>query len=1052
MYRWLAVGQQQGIWAAYSSQIISDIVQNIKVTVADVSIIYRDPDLLGEGHVAYSVPHIQVANVPAMTGFARKRLLLQDLEIVWHKTVNSFTHLMEPVEATIDIVKNKSVTPLNNSNPRFKVDLTIEGVSFQLSDKQHSIIYSTWEKLEWFYRKQRYSELRPAAPISSIEDADEKKKLVKSWWKWLLHHTARPIQEYRRTKTKPYLLERIGQLNKYSNIIAKLLKKIELSEEDKANRIEIETLWTYDECRTVIYAVVDKFYSKKTDTTEGQEGMFSWMMRGGGLFRGRAASTGSTQTVTEKSESDENKVSSEPEDTPDPSGINLPKLSLRTTSAATNQYLQDHSVTNDTFLTRDNVFADFSFRLKNGTLKLTIDDGTQLSGLSTIEFNGLQSSLGCRFRAESFTYITELADFKIIDDFTKDSIYPVLVSTIAKGNNSNNSKAMFHFSYEKENLYQRIYCETAPLQMIYNKKLMDIGKGFLNLANSGEDSLYNWRQRERYKGVKEEAKRNISKALTKVMSGKSVNAGGVQVTLDLSAPKILLPQSFKNSDTPQIMIDLGKIKFSNVDEKDEEVEEVERFFTPGGTPPPEEEEESGTSHEEMPTVINAQELQERLLVSKIYHKYSVQLLDLQILVGTKNDTSWRSASAAKKSSMHIVEPFNVSIGIEKRAFDLVDDTKYPMIMVSGSLPSLMLQINESKSSIIFSCLDTCLDPSSDKKTTMPNVNDTLPEVELKASESANLRKLIVIMFQIERVSCGLYSVMHNDQMVAGLEVTRIKANVKLQPEKSHVKLSVGSVVVTNNHEQHLGNDFQSILVSNRNATLDIPSGTIIDSGCTSPTIEEQLAPTPPNFVSQLQENLNKFWNSEQKDAECQSSWSLSDDASEELAVLEWTHYDESHSTEIGDDIHVTFSSLDIVITPDTLSVLLHLLHRLKPAGKKPKCEEEDEKTDNNNKDRLTVLHFEMRTINLMVGVADNGIGRKIATAGIEEFRSVVQIQNPGNVTISGKIGSIFGSDLSFANDILYRKSCSSRKGPFSFIILFLYIFLVRQSFQKVIFM
>ena len=109
-----------------------------------------------------------------------------------------------------------------------------------------------------------------------------------------------------------------------------------------------------------------------------------------------------------------------------------------------------------------------------------------------------------------------------------------------------------------------------------------------------------------------------------------------------------------------------------------------------------------------------------------------------------------------------------------------------------------------------------------------------------------------------------------------------------------------------------------------------------------------------------------------------------------------------------------------------------MLHRLKPPGKTKNPTDEDEKTDNNNKERLTVIHFEMKTINMMVGVAEgigeSRVGRKIATAGIEEFRSVVEIQNPGNVTISGKIGSIFGSDLAIAHENAYKRSYSSRKG------------------------
>ena len=202
-----------------------------------------------------------------------------------------------------------------------------------------------------------------------------------------------------------------------------------------------------------------------------------------------------------------------------------------------------------------------------------------------------------------------------------------------------------------------------------------MASGFLQRKPDSFDGLEHWRQRERYRGIKMGARRNIREAWEN-LTGKTATVGiQYEITLDLAAPKIILPQNVTDENCPQIMIDLGRLKFSNVDEDD--IEEVERFFTPEITPPNE------PSEGELPvTEFNTEELQERILVSKLYHKYSIHLCDLQILVGKQND-AWRAASSAGKSSLHIVERFNVSLGLERRAFDVVEDIKYPMAMVSG---------------------------------------------------------------------------------------------------------------------------------------------------------------------------------------------------------------------------------------------------------------------------------------------------------------------------------------------------------------------------------
>ena len=107
---------------------------------------------------------------------------------------------------------------------------------------------------------------------------------------------------------------------------------------------------------------------------------------------------------------------------------------------------------------------------------------------------------------------------------------------------------------------------------------------------------------------------------------------------------------------------------------------------------------------------------------------------------------------------------------------------------------------------------------------------------------------------------------------------------------------------------------------------DIPSGTIIDSGATSPTYEQQEAhyktPESPNFVSKLTENLLNLLAPHDMNSDHQSEVSSWSNPKNELAVIEWTHWNNPVESDVEDDISIKFSSLNIVATPPSIAVLL----------------------------------------------------------------------------------------------------------------------------------
>lgn len=102
---------------------------------------------------------------------------------------------------------------------------------------------------------------------------------------------------------------------------------------------------------------------------------------------------------------------------------------------------------------------------------------------------------------------------------------------------------------------------------------------------------------------------------------------------------------------------------------------------------------------------------------------------------------------------------------------------------------------------------------------------------------------------------------------------------------------------------------------------------------------------------------------------------------------------------------------------------------------------------------MTVCDLEVCTVNLMIASVEMGMGRKIASAGIEGFKATTLVQDKGEVTVQGKIGALHGLDLSSAVDSVGLRSnrifslgCSSIPDP-DFQMLFSKIESGRDAFS-----
>ncbi len=72
----------------------------------------------------------------------------------------------------------------------------------------------------------------------------------------------------------------------------------------------------------------------------------------------------------------------------------------------------------------------------------------------------------------------------------------------------------------------------------------------------------------------------------------------------------------------------------------------------------------------------------------------MNLSELQVMVGRAMD-NWKHAHNKGTSHMHVVDKFSISLQFERRLL-YTSDPQWPKATLSGTLPSLVLHVNEQK--------------------------------------------------------------------------------------------------------------------------------------------------------------------------------------------------------------------------------------------------------------------------------------------------------------------------------------------------------------------
>ncbi|XP_015737816.1 vacuolar protein sorting-associated protein 13D isoform X3 [Coturnix japonica] len=1003
------------------------------------------------------------------------------LQEAMDKSMESHDHnyIMEPVCTSALLKRNCSKEPLRSrQTPRLECDIVLETIPLKLSQMQYQQIMAFLKELARKERQLKFRKWRPKVTVTEN---------CREWWIFALNANLSEIREQRRRSTWEFVLHRAQDAVSYTDLYYCKLKGEPLSAAEQAEMHRIEDEQTYEELKILCEIVHDKFHdlaesikeplpdspgaSPSAESAHGSStGMLQYLQS---WFPGWGGWYGYTQQPYEGEPFEgllpDSQKQWNPEDILGADDFFDPAA--------------DASSMN-TFTKRDHVFAKLNLQLQGGSFTLLHKEKkvarAEESAFMQLEFSGVKILAESLPRRNSSLLKVQLGGLFLRDLATEGTIFPVLVfpnpqkevgcvssfglqnlSSEMSNQNTDPDAPVFEMLYERNpihgNFERRLEVSTRPLNIIYNpqaiKKVADFFyKGRVHTSGFGYQSELEAKvaeaARRQYNKLKMQTKAEIRQTIDRLLVGDFIeNSKSWTVCLDISAPQVIFPDDFKFVDPVLVVIDLGRILLTNSQEEskgnaddfspefnelsDEEYKTP--LATPPNTPPPETSTNSGIKLSEFTGVeISEEQLQAHLMSKKMYERYTLSFLDLQIMVGRVKD-NWKHVQDSDVGPTHVVEKFNVHLQLERRLI-YTSDPKYPGAVLSGSLPDLKIHINEDKILALKNC---CAQLSASETKSSDGLNLGKDKIFAEVDQLGtlhdsvmNLTQSVVMLEQHTRevlvesqlllaefkVNCMQLGVESNGRYISVLKVFGTNAHFVKRPYDAEVSLTVHGLLLVDTMQTY-GTDFDLLMASHKNLSFDVPTGSLRDSRAQSPVYGPCDA--HPIDASSLTERCAAASNA--------SSGNNGKDQ-ESLIKLEYQFVSaECPSMNLDSSLQVIslqVNNLDIILNPETIVELIGFLQKSFPKEKEDSSpqplmddqerEWREQETFQSTYVQNTEVAVDIHWLNILllrtVGMTNGEkYGRKIATASIGGTK--VNVSMCSKFDVNGSLGCLHLMDL-----------------------------------------
>ncbi|KAF9453814.1 vacuolar protein sorting-associated protein 13 [Macrolepiota fuliginosa MF-IS2] len=688
--------QTQGLWQS----LLNKIINNVQVTVKNIHIRYEDkysvpghPFAGGLTLASFSAVSVnerwEPAFIESMAGSIHKLSKLESLALYFdtdsgsmaglppaealQKFTAMITHgpestnhqfILKPVSGEGRVIVNHRI---DSHTPRFDIQLLFDEIGVALDRDQYRDVLSLLDMYHVYLRQHQYRKYRP-------NDEEFSANTAKARLQYAGRAILGEVQERNYKWTWSYFAERRDDRNRYIGLFQKKLLA-PLGGKDLEDYQSLERKLPYEDLR--FYRSLARSRLRKDEALRKQleeekrqqqapkQTWSSWLWGGSSqpaeqmdVFKGEMTDE-QRQQLYDALDYDEKEALSHT--------LEAPRDSLKTRITA---------------------------KLRTGSfaLKTNPHDGSK-DILSTV-FDTFHANI--LQRPDNLEASLSLKAFKVFDGTTTNTLHSQIVrvktSMQSQQQSRNNEEPFFFVKYESKPLDGRadnaLTLTMRHMEIIYHRGYVEAVYKFFKPPPSQLESveaLLNVAS-QTLEGLRKETRAGLEYALQ--------NHKTIDIQMDLNAPIIIIPEDITTNHCRHLVIDAGHIAI-----------------------------ESDLVDKEAIRSIQSKRNQQyddedyRQLESLMYDKLLLRLEDAQFVIGDSLDACLDALAPESRDALHLLERINVSLDVQKSIVPTA--INLARFKVAGNLPSLHVNLSDSKYKALMRLVDVCIPKfdDNDQKTT-----------------------------------------------------------------------------------------------------------------------------------------------------------------------------------------------------------------------------------------------------------------------------------------------------------------------------------------------
>ncbi|KAH6917385.1 vacuolar protein sorting-associated protein vps13 [Coprinopsis sp. MPI-PUGE-AT-0042] len=701
--------------------LITKVINNLQVTVKNIHIRYEDslsvpghPFAAGvtlAGFTAVSVDQRwKPVFIESTAGAIHKLAKLQSLaiyvdtdsqsmaELSRKEAIERFAsmiddkdgkwnhqYILKPVSGEGRVIVNHKV---DRNTPRFNIELLFDEIGVALDNDQYRDAISLVDMYHVYIRKHQYRKFYPT---------DE--QLIETPARARLRYAANAIlsgvQEKNRKWTWSYFAERRDDRNRYVELFQKRLLGA-LQGQDLSDFEGLEKKLSYEDIRFYrsisrsrlrkdeqLRKRIEEEKKKKDQQKNQKQGWGNWLW-------GSSAQAPQDDSIF---------------------GGNMTEEQRKELYAILD-YDEKSTLTEALQAPRDSLKMQITAKLKRGSFALRTDPHGECREMMSVVFDGFNADV--IQRQGNFEMTVSLQDLSVYDGTTKNSLYPQIVRVKREvekvhtavepkdGEPAESSSAaedaFFLVKFENNPLDDRadsaLTVRMRHMEIIYFKGYVEaVYKFFKPPASQLEsvEALLNVAS-QTLEGLRKETRAGLEYAL---QTHKTVD-----LQVDMNAPVIIVPEDITTAECTHLIVDAGHIAIESQLGDKKAIQ---------------------TIHQKRNQQYTDEDY--KRLESLMYDKLLLNLEDAQFILGKDLEQCRNALKNPDRDSRRLLE--RISIGLEIQKSIVPSAATLSQIKVLGNLPSLHLNLSDTKYRSLLRLVDVCIpkfgDPSEEKPMRPPPV-------------------------------------------------------------------------------------------------------------------------------------------------------------------------------------------------------------------------------------------------------------------------------------------------------------------------------------------